>query len=337
MNENFEALAAKILETIKVSKNVLLHCHPSPDPDSTGSALAVLHFLEEQGKKVTLIKGDSPIPDFAEFLPGHEKIVEKNYLEVDLSVFDLFIILDSGGLSRVTTLGEVKFPKMMKTILIDHHASSEPCADINLIDPSYAATAEMLCELFRIWQVSITKEMAACLLTGLYTDSGGFKFANTTARTFDCAARLAKISPDYHRIIFGFENNRAPESVYFEGLALSSIQNFYHNQVAITALSAERLQALGFNENHANTISIANILKSVKGWDIGISMYEWQPGLVKLSARTRDADIYDLTKFAVLVGGGGHKAAVGAYIKKTLAEAQELVLEKLKEAYSTLD
>ena len=329
-------IADQIWQEIQKAKNILLHCHPSPDPDSYGSALAMLHFLEGQEKTATLIKGDSPIPDFAQFLPGHEKVVAKSYAEIDASAFDLFIILDSGGPTRVAMNGELKFPETMRTVLIDHHASTEPFADINFIDSSYASTTEMLGELFRAWKITVTKEMAGCLLVGMYTDSGGFKFANTTTRTFASAAYLAKIAPDYHRIIFNLENNNQPGAIRFQGLVFSSVKTFYHDRAALAAVSFAELQKSGLDENDTKSISVANILKSVTGWEIGLSLVEIKSGLVKLSARTRDPNIYDLTKFASLIGGGGHRAAVGAYLNGSLAETQTFVLEKLKEAYPQL-
>ena len=326
----------QIWNEIEKAKNILLHCHPSPDPDSYGSALAMLHFLEGQSKSATLIKGDSPVPDFAQFLPGHEKVTAKSYAEIDAGAFDLFIILDSGGPTRVAMNGELKFPQTMRTVLIDHHASTKPFANVNFIDSSYASTTEMLCELFRSWSVKITREMAGCLLVGMYTDSGGFKYAKTTARTFEHAAYLAKIAPDYHQIIFDFENNNRPGAIRFQGLAFSSVKTFCQDRVAIAAISFAELQKLGLDENNTKSISIANILKSVTGWEIGISLVELGPGLVKFSARTRDSENFDLTKLAELIGGGGHKSAAGAYINKSLAGALALVSGKLTEAYQRL-
>lgn len=336
MNDNFETLAAQIWAAIKEAKSVLLHCHPSPDPDSVGSALAMLHFLEGQGKQVTLIKGDSEIPDFTQFLPGHEKIVAKNYFEIDPNIFDLFIILDSGDPSRVSSLNDIKFPETLKTILIDHHATTNNFATISFVDQSYAATAEMLTDLFRHWQTAVSPQMAICLLLGIYTDTGGFKFANTTARTFDNAAYLAKIVPDYTKTIFQLENNNSKDLIRFEALALNSITTHFNDRVAISAIGYEQFQSLQIGENNTKGMTIANLLKSVKGWDIAITLYEWQPGIVKMSVRTRDANTYDLTKLAVLVGGGGHKAAAGALIKQPLSEARALVLAKLGEAYPSL-
>lgn len=325
-----------IRELVDRSKKVLLHAHPSPDPDSYGSALGMLHCLQAQGKTTTLIKGDSPIPDFVQFLPGHEQVLAKNYLEINPADFDLFLILDSGGLDRISTLGPVNFPPTMKTVLIDHHATTADFADVNWIDPRYAATAEMLDDLLASWPVQISHDTAACFLLGLYTDTGGFKYDHTTANTFRAAAHLAEIAPDYSKIIFAMENNQEPGAIRFQGLALNRIETYFADRVALSVLSRAEIQEHQISENDSKGVTIANILKSVKNWEVGISLVEWELGSIKLSARTRDSVQFDLTKFVTLVGGGGHRAAAGAYLKLPLAEAKKLVLQKLGEAYPAL-
>ncbi len=336
MPNSFTDKATEIFSAINRAKRVLLHFHPHPDPDSVGSSLAMFHYLRGLGKEVMVIKGDSPVPDFAEFLPGAEVIVAKNYLEIEPSEFDLFIMLDISDIRRVTDLGPVNFPDTMTTILIDHHLTNAPFAKINLILADYPATAQILYELFVAWGAEITPDMATCLFLGIYTDTGGFKYPATTPNTLLVASRLASIVPDYHQTIFKLENNNNPESLHLQGLAFSSIQTYRGDRVAIVALSHQELASHHLDENASRGVSIANILKSVRGWDIGITLFEWQAGQVKLSARTRDGQVFDLTKFVTLVGGGGHRAAVGATMKLPLLEAKTKVLEALNIAFPIL-
>jgi phosphoesterase RecJ-like protein len=335
MNE-LAVKAQEIKVAVESSKRILLHCHPSPDPDSYGSALGLAQVLRTLGKEVTVIKGDSPIPDFAQFLPGAELVVPKNYLELNPTDYDLFIVLDSGGLDRISTLGPVNFPDAMTTILIDHHATTAPFANVSWVDVSYAATAEMLAELVETLGWPLDRESALCFLLGIYTDTGGFKYPATTSRTLAVASRLAVLAPDYSSLIFKLENNNTPGSIYFQALALSSIEVCCGGRVALSILPHERLRGAMIKENDAKGVTIANILKSVSGWDIGITIFEWEPGVIKLSARTRDAKIFDLTKFAVAIGGGGHRAAIGAYLQLPLEEAKSKIIAELKANYPVL-
>ena len=102
MTKTVEDAAPKILEAIKAARSILLHCHPSPDPDSVGSALAMKFALESMGKKATVIRGDSEIPQAFMHFPGAGDIVAKNFFEVDLAEFDLFIVLDSGSTNMIS-------------------------------------------------------------------------------------------------------------------------------------------------------------------------------------------------------------------------------------------
>ena len=180
--------APLILVEIKKAKSILLHCHPSPDPDSVGSALAMKFALESLGKKATVIRGDSEIPQAFMHFPGADQIVPKNFGEVDLKEFDLFISLDTAAIDRISTLGKLEFPASLFVIDIDHHRTNPGFGAINLIESSYPATAQILFDLFKEWGVPITADMAYNLFIGIYTDTGAFKYRETTVKTFAIAA-----------------------------------------------------------------------------------------------------------------------------------------------------
>jgi bifunctional oligoribonuclease and PAP phosphatase NrnA len=336
MSDKLKQFAAEALQLINQSRHVLLHCHPSPDPDSVGSVLAMAEALRHLGKQVTIIGGDSIVPKFAAFLPGGEQIINKNYFETDLSAFDLFIILDSGGLSQISKKGEIQFPPHLKTIVIDHHATNGGFGDLNLIDDSYPATAQMVFELFRIWEFEITADMALCLMSGLYSDTGGFKYGGTTEATFRAAAELAKVAPGFSNTIFLIENNREREGLIYEGMMLHSIETFYNNRVAIAGVSFEEMQEKRIERRHIEGVRIAEKLRTVIGWDIVASLAEKEPGRVGISLRTRDATKYDVSKVAAQLGGGGHRAASGAMLVMTLPEAKQEVIRAIGEVYPEL-
>jgi phosphoesterase RecJ-like protein len=148
MTKVIDEMAPVVLDAITKAENILLHCHPSPDPDSVGSVLAMKLALEQLGKKVTAIQGDSAIPQAFMHFPGASTIVKKNFGEVSLSDFDLFIILDSGS-PEMISVNKPSFPLPIKSLVIDHHASNTSYADINLIDIASPATAYILFNLFK--------------------------------------------------------------------------------------------------------------------------------------------------------------------------------------------
>lgn len=329
MTKNVQEIAPQILEKVKNAKHVLLHCHPSPDPDSVGSALAMKFAIESLGKKATVIRGDSEIPQAFEKFPGIGDIVAKNYFEIDLSDFDLFIIQDSGSLDMISRKGEMHFPENLETIVIDHHVSNLKFAKLNLVDAAYPATCQILFDLFSEWGIAMNRNIAANLIVGMFTDTGGFKYASTTSDTFVAAAVCAKVAPDYTDIIFTMENSNTPQSILFRGLALNSIETFLSGHVAFASVTQKDIVSKGVRREDMQTGAISSILKSVKGWDVGICAIEEEVGKFKLSFRTRDPEKFNVSEIAVALGGGGHKAAAGAVIEGTLEEVKEKVIAVL--------
>lgn len=329
-NGDFKIIAAEILEEIKKAKKILLCFHPNPDFDSVGGVLAMRRALTAMGKSADVIKGDSDIPQFAKYLPDTEYIIEKNFLETDLSQYDLFIALDaSAALERLSLLGEVKLPTSLRIVRIDHHMSiGRSFAHIDLADENSPATCQILHDLFAEWGIEITKEMSILLFAGIYYDTGGLKYPKTDSKTFLIMANLAKTAPDFHNTISQIENNQEEDTVLFQGLALSSIETFFDGKAAVSTVSFGELKKRSI-KNELRAGDIATILKSVAGWMVGVSIVEKEPSIIKVSFRSKDAERYDVFKIAAVLGGGGHRAAASAVINKPLAEAKEMIINAM--------
>jgi len=337
MTDNVKLAAPKIWEKIQKSKNILMHCHPGPDPDSVGSTLALGSCLAAIGKNVTLIKGDSDLRPALKALPGIDRILLQNFFQTDLSKFDLFLILDSSNTSQISKLGKVVFPDSLNTVVIDHHNSNEGFGQVNLVDKSYSSASQIVFDLLKIWNLEIGKDAALCLLLGIYGDSGGFKYPPTDHNTLLAAAELAKINPDFTKAIFALENNNEPEQVAYLGLALSSVEHYFSGQVAMSVVSYEKLKEKNILPRQTEKMDVANTLKSVTGWKIGVSFVEVEPGIVSVSFRTQDSEKYDVSKIAVATGfGGGHKAAAGTRLPMKFDKAKQFLLETIKKTYPEL-
>lgn len=332
---HFTQKAAKIKEAIKDSSRILLHLHPGPDGDSVGSALAMYHALKQLKKKAAIISGDSPLPPFLSHLPGFKTIKIQNYFQTDLSRFDLFLIFDSSSPNQISKLKPVVFPAHLTTINIDHHATNTKYADINLVDTASPATCQILFTLFTQWGIKITKNIAACLLTGLYTDTQ-FKFDYTKWQTFDIAGKLARIYPDFPNIFFHIDNSNSPQTIKLIALFLSSVKTYLNDHVAIASVSQKQLKKHRLDANQVGGLNIPNFLKSVIGWDIAVTLIEIQPGFTKISLRTRQSKKYDLSKIAVKFNGGGHPSAAGAMIAKPIPQTRKLVVDTISAIYPKL-
>jgi phosphoesterase RecJ-like protein len=231
----------------------------------------------------------------------------------------------------------VIFPETLNTVVIDHHASNAGFGKINLVDPTYSSVCQIVFDLFGCWSVPITEDMATCLLMGIYTDSGGFKYPPTNFQTFEVASKLSKIAPNYNANIFKLENSNEPEQIKFLGLALTSIRLFFRGQVAISMLPFEQFAKNNLLPRHSEKMEVANTLKSVVDWKIGASFIETEKNIVNVSFRTQDPEKFDVAKIAVATGsGGGHKAAAGTRLTMPFEEAKKFLLETIQKVYPEL-
>jgi phosphoesterase RecJ-like protein len=252
-----------------------------------------------------------------------------------LAAFDLFIIQDTGDLKRVSRMGEVRIPETMKTIAIDHHDSTLPFGtSANLIDSSYPSTTAMLFDLFKLWKIEITSEIAANLFIGTYTDTGGFKYPKTSSETFAMASELARTCPQFSKLIAVMEDSRPAEEIILLGTLLGGIRTFLNGRLAIGSISEETFKEKGFDPAKGSGSFGSSMMRSVIGWDIVVSCIEIQSGVTKASFRAKDGEAFDVSKLAIALGGGGHKAAAGAVLTMPLEAAIEKIVATAKEIYN---
>jgi phosphoesterase RecJ-like protein len=335
-NGTVAELAPRILELVRSSKKILLHLHPRPDPDSIGSALAMFHALKRLGKETTIIQGDSQIPEEFLVLPGSSSILNKTFFEIDVREFDLFIILDSGNWEMVSNKDKVVFPKSLRSIVIDHHISNAHFAEINLVEVSASSTASVLFNLFEEWMLAITPDIAICLYVGIYYDTARFCTPLTTSKDFEIAAVLTKIAPDFYKTISAFDNSEPAKRLIAEALAISSTETFMSGRIAVAAVDYQTLLQHKIEISQLGKIPIAQKMRSVKEWDIVISLIEEQPNLVKISFRTK-SEQYDLSKIATSLGGGGHKGAAAAILKGSISEVKKRILRTIETLYPQIE
>ncbi|MEK7586283.1 MAG: DHH family phosphoesterase, partial [Patescibacteria group bacterium] len=213
MNETFE----KIWQEIDKAKSILLTLHPKADADSVGSNLGLMWALESltpqlpsgQGKKVTVIAGDGPIPSYLKPAPGYERIVNKNIFEVNPEDYDLFLILDLSWLDRLTNKGEFKLPKNWRVINIDHHQGANLVyrqaglpAQVSWVDTQMPAVGVMIYDLLKFRNIPLTYEISANLILAISGDTGGYKYAGVNGALFTRLADLIEYVPNYSKLIF---------------------------------------------------------------------------------------------------------------------------------------
>jgi len=301
-----------IRERLQAAQNILLVSHIRPDGDAIGSLLAFGLALQETGKKVQMVLADG-LPSSFRHLPGSGQVRKSAQ-----GAFDLIIAVDCAELKRV---GKVLDGYGKPNINIDHHITNERFGDFNLIEPDAVATSSILFRHLPEWGYKITQSVAANLVTGIVTDTLGFRTTNTTPEALRQVAALMELGVDMTSLYYrGLVRRTFPAARYW-GAGLSSLQ-CADGIVWGTLTLADRKKSDYSGNDDADLI---NVISSIDDSNITMVFVEQTEGSVKISWRTQNPEL-DVSQIAVQFGGGGHPGAAGADVHGTLAEVQERVL-----------
>jgi len=317
---------AKIAQIIRRKKTFLLTTHERPDGDALGSALALQHALRDLGKQAEVVAGGE-VPPHYRFLPGIEG-VRKEAAGLSGGSYDppeVLVVLDCDGPERMAVSREVAAAAHI-VVDIDHHTGDQPFGDVQWVDPSAAAVGEQVYRLLRHMKVAVTPAMATCLYCAIATDTGFFRFRNTTAAALAICAQLAEAGADPHEIALRAHDQKPLSSVALLGRALQSAQALEDGRILWAALGPEDFAAAHAGANE--TEGIVERLQSVEGAQAAALLRDEGQGQVRVSLRS--GDDLDVAAVARKFGGGGHASAAGCTIVGDLRTASELVLGALQ-------
>ena len=294
----------QIREHIERAQNILLISHKNPDGDTLGSTLALLLALEQFGKKSTPCCVNKPASCFS-YLPH----IHKYIYDFEPDHYDLIFVIDAGA-HYMTKFHETKpdlFGGSYPVINIDHHSSNDYFGTVSLVVHTAAATAHIMYFLFKQIDIKITRDIATCLLTGLYTDTGSFMHSNTTPEIYEIAGKLIERGADFQTIAKANFKTTSINQMKLWGRILEKTEI---NDKKITSSGVTRQD---FEICHADPGELAGVidyLNTVPEAKLCILLAEHQNGTVKGSMRTQNDNI-NLAKIAELFGGGGHAKAAG--------------------------
>jgi phosphoesterase RecJ-like protein len=321
--ENVKELNQKIISTIrkqlKQSNKVLVVTHQRPDGDAIGSLLAMGLPLISAGKDVQLVIKDG-IPDNFRFLSGSELVKTKPMGQVDY-----IIVVDSAEIERTDTdFNGYDVPDLN----IDHHKTNTNFAKINLVINDAVATSEILARCLPDFGLPITKPIANALLTGIITDTIGFRTINIYPDVFRLVAKLMECGGDMADIYYRTIVEQSLASARYWGAGLSKIQ--MADGLVWTTLTLKERRAAGYvSRDDADLVKVLSAIENAK---VALILTEQDAGYVKISWRlcgSLPTDL-DVSEIAQKFGGGGHKAAAGADIKGELNDVLEKVLLETK-------
>jgi len=326
-----EALWQQVVDLLTGAESVALACHVAPDGDALGAMLALGVALRDRGTRVVASWGGEPfeVPAAYSFLPALELLTPPSEFPV---APPLLVTLDTASPDRLGTLAD-RLGTAGCTVVVDHHASCTPYGDLRLVDDRAAATVVLVAELLDRLEVSLTREMATPLYTGLVTDTGSFKYAATTPSVHALAGRLLAtgIRHDlisraiYDTAPFGYVQllGRACSRARLEPEAVGGLGLVW------TVVEPEDLEGTGLGL--AEIEGVIDVLRVAREAEVALVL-KADPLEGGWRVSTRSKGSVDVGAVCAQLGGGGHRYAAGF----TSAETAEQVVARVRDALAAL-
>lgn len=318
-----------VLTALKHAKHAAILSHVSPDGDCIGSMAALGRALEHTGCEVVLVNND-PIPAYLTFLLRTNQVV----LPQQVTEWPpLIICVDCSDQFR---LGERVFdsiPADRMVVNIDHHISNTNFGSVNYVDPSAAATGELVAQVIKQLNIEFDTTIATALYAAVVTDTGSFQYSNTTSATHLLIAELIEAGVDVVEASRRLYNTKTLAEVKLLGKALDNLEVSADGRMAWITVPQQVFRSLGATE--AYTDGIINYTRALENVEVGLLFREQENGKIKVGFRSKR--VVDVNRLAAEFGGGGHPRAAGCVIKANLSDAVAAVLSKTKEYLEALN
>lgn len=302
-------------QAIDGARSILLVSHIAPDGDAVGSLLGLSLPLKRAGKFVTAAIDDG-VPQELRFIPHSETVLPV----VDAGEFDLMITLDSSDLERIGDAGAYGMAHSKQVINLDHHPTNTRFGDVHLIVPEALAAVEIVYDFLDFLGAHIAQATAFALLTGLVTDTQGFRISATNSRTLKIAQDLMGKGAPLSHIMAQTLNRRTYEEVELWKLALPSVR--LQDGLIYAAVRQSDLRKAGLDK--AGDGGLVSYLVTVDKANVSIVFKELPNDEVEVGFRAKPG--FDVASLAFQLGGGGHTLASGCTLTGTLRQAQDIVL-----------
>lgn len=314
---NSEVVLDDIVNVINNSERIVILTHESPDGDAVGSSLAMYIVLKSLKKDVDIVVDEySKVFDF---LPYTNDIKRKGN-----GIYDLAIVLDCASKTRLYDESGV-FDKSKVSISIDHHGSNTYFADYNFVIGNSSAACQVLLRVFKRMGISITKEMAECLISGIITDTGGFRYDSVDSETFEFASLALDLGVNVSDIYIRVFQTKSKSQFMLSQIATGRLELIYKDRIAFTYITmADEKRCKSLKGDHEG---IVNVGQSIENVEVSIFLHECEKGY-KFSLRSNN--YVDVSEIATVFGGGGHVRAAGGLISESLEDTKKMLIKEVK-------
>lgn len=310
---NSEIELDNIIEKINQAKQIGIFTHISPDGDAIGSSLAFYLGLTQLKKNVEIITDE--FSKCFKFLPEVEKIKKEGTQN-----YDLAIALDCATKGRLYDPSSC-FDNSIFTIAIDHHASNTYFAKLNYVEGNSPATCKTLIKVFKRLGITITREIGECLMAGIITDSGGFRYNTVDDETFEFAATMLDTGVNISNIYYRTFDVKSRSQFLLSSLATSRIKFYANDRIALTYITKKDMKKT--EAQTGDHEGIVDVGRNIEGVEVSIFLREVEENFYRVSLRSND--YIDVSEIANLFGGGGHTKAAGCDIHDSL----EIAIKKM--------
>ena len=319
-NNTIQEISEKLLS----ANSVLIFPHVLVDGDALGSSIALCRALRQKGKMAYIVFEDE-IPEYLEFLDDGSCTFDKDII----SEPDVCVSVDCADPERFA-LRKDKFLEGRTTLCIDHHKTSNYFADMNYIDSSAAATAEIIYELLCEMGITIDKTTGEAIYAAILTDTGNFQYSNTRIESHMITIKLYELGIDRSYVSRMLYQNNRIEKLHISGKMFNTIKSMVNGKAVMVYVTSAMLEEAGALME--DTEGTSEILRNIRGVEVGIFAKETAPNETKFSMRSKAWA--DVSEIAMKYKGGGHTHAAGCTINKPIFEAMKLIEADIKEYFA---
>lgn len=308
-----------ILEEIKKAEKIVILTHESPDGDAVGSSLAMKFILESMNKKPDVI-----ITEYSRlfnFLPGSNEIKQESIVKN----YDLAVSVDCADLKRLDN--KEYFENAKKTIVIDHHGSNQMYGDLNFVNPVSPACCEVLVEILHYFEIEISRDLGTCLLTGIITDTGGFRHRGVNPETFEFTADLIRLGIDVPTIYKKALSTKTKANFELTKIILNRMEFLEDGKVTFTYMDSKDEESVGAEPgDHEGLVEIG---RDVEGVEVSIFIRQKEnTNSYKVSMRSGDS--VNVSDICMMFGGGGHPGAAGCLIQGNVEQVKNKITGEVR-------
>ncbi len=304
-------------DNIKSASKILITSHINPDGDTLGSMCALYGAILGKYKKHADMFITSKVPYTYRDLP-FVNLAGNNYNKS--LVYDLAISVDVAAKDRMGDAIEL-FNKAKFTINIDHHKTNPKYGDINIIDSTSASAGQILYKYFIENNWEITEPIAECLYVSILTDTGGFKYENTTAETLKIAGELIKLGVNPNKVYKSIYETKTKDNVMFQASAISKAKFCKNDKIAYITIYKKDLERYKSTEDF--TEGLVEKLRTIDSVEVAFIVKEIDSKSSKVSMRSKNLDVAEICS---TFSGGGHTYAAGCVIKSSVSTSVKKII-----------